>query len=639
MFLLLAGVVLVNSLYLWEFQYPPHSSHDTYLGVPVYQKLFQGYEPEDQDYGFFTPTWFHEPREPFPWTSLAGLLQEARFGRLSGFFRNSRLFGWVDMPLPIGLQAVVATLWPGRIILAELVPTFYLVILLLAIYGIGRRLADARLGLLSACLAAGYPAFFGFSRYQEPHLPVVATGTLLIYLLLASRGLTRWWAVSGFLLLAWMAGHTGESVADSASVALAVAGPLLLTVMAAIFAPMPRASGSPVASWRGLGFRLALLAVALVLGLLLVDLGALRSMAIKVLDGFLDPAVQDDVRAQGGVLGSTWFWYCTYPVLIATDYLKPPMCAWLLLGLVMLPRARLRHRLLLFLWWAVPMVAYTVMHRKASWYALNIVPPLSLATAAGLLAIPRLRLRRVLVGLAATTAISQLVVFTFLPESSVPDLVGLFRDPLPIHRWRLRRVDLLRPVDEPEIMQTQSDISAFLRWMDIQVPRDEHLKYMALVSMAYKHDYPTRYLLGLGRPDLVVVNLVDTRARERSYRGLCPADFDYLVFVDHGFQVWPPGREQREWLSTNIQCGERDPLSPFLGALLARERRLATWAQGQQPGGERAALPPFYLLDPSDPGPGPAGVEPHRVWPPLLRPASWSNLSAPAESRICTSAP
>jgi len=73
----------------------------------------------------------------------------------------------------------------------SLAPTFamscFLIVLLLSTYGLGRRLFDENVGLLSAFLVSAFPIVIDFSRQFMLDLPLAAMTTLSLYLLVRSN--------------------------------------------------------------------------------------------------------------------------------------------------------------------------------------------------------------------------------------------------------------------------------------------------------------------------------------------------------------------------------------------------------------------------------------------------------------------
>jgi 4-amino-4-deoxy-L-arabinose transferase-like glycosyltransferase len=76
---------------------------------------------------------------------------------------------------------------------AASVNTLFLVVLLVAAYGIGRRIGGKGVGLLSAFVTSTLPMIFAMSRYTYIEFSLTAMAALSIWLLLLSQGFTHRW--------------------------------------------------------------------------------------------------------------------------------------------------------------------------------------------------------------------------------------------------------------------------------------------------------------------------------------------------------------------------------------------------------------------------------------------------------------
>ena len=224
-------------------------------------------------------------------------------------------------------------------------------------------------------------------------------------------------------------------------------------------------------------------------------------------------------------------------------------------------------------WLLVPWLALSWMQRKAGWYGIGLIPPVVIWMAVGLDRVPRGR--PWIVGAAVGVALLQLVGGSLVPRDAVPDGLTRLRQPIPVHDWRLRRLDLLRPVDTPAMRRLAGDARALVAWLDGAHPPTGDLIYVAAVVRGSTADYPLRTMVELARPDVALVNLADPRARRIGYRGFTPDDFVALLHVGEGLDPWPPSPAQVDWLSTHLGCQPGDPLDPFLNAMLQRGTAMA----------------------------------------------------------------
>jgi hypothetical protein len=110
-------------------------------------------------------------------------------------------------PLVPALTSLVLVIKPS-VLDGFAVLTAFLVVLTMASYGIGERLAGPRLGALAALVTATIPGAFAFAREYIFALPVAALLACAVYALLRSDGLrVRRWAIAcgiavGLMLLA-----------------------------------------------------------------------------------------------------------------------------------------------------------------------------------------------------------------------------------------------------------------------------------------------------------------------------------------------------------------------------------------------------------------------------------------------------
>ena len=536
----LLNVVMVVIMHV-QMPLPPHSSHDGFLLVPQLQQLISGASPDNALFGMFSPTWFSSHALSGGSTGWPGF-----FERVLG---NVQSHTWIDAPHPLALAAAVSSFTPGGTMVPALVLAGYLLVLLLALYDIGRQVASRRVGVLAAVIATGCPAVFGTARYIEPHLPIAAISTLVVALLLRTQGLRRFWTCGLVSIVLWTLSRTGEGSGDAVIAGLIVVGPVFATII------------QSDRTLSGFKWMLGFLGLSVPF-LCLADLGWMVEAMERVTRAFADPAVQTDVVEKGGLLSHPLGWMSAYGILFFTDYLRPALALFVPVGLWGLLRAKVSHRWVIALWFWVPFLALSWMQRKAAWYGIGLVPPFVLWLAIGVDALNRSGLRRMVMGV----AVLQLLVLSLVSESSFSGVAGLFREPVPIHDWRLRRIDLLRPMDTDADRRVVSELEGVVSWMRKQ----EEQRPVALVTMGTQHDYASRYYLSMNLPGVEVINLTDPRVRKTRYRSLHPDDFSVFIFLDDGLSAWPPDSRQMSWLRTNLRCFDGDPLDSFLTAVLSR---------------------------------------------------------------------
>ena len=533
--LLLTGILLARAHHAMPL--PPHSAHDGFLLVPQMVDLLEGQTPVDGRFGMFHPTWFSDRVDPTHATSWAGFSE-----RLIG---NVQSHTWIDLPHPMAWMALLTHTTGLGTWAPFLVQWAYLCLLIGCLYAIGRRAHGPACGLLAGVIALGSPGVTGMVQYIAPHLALVAMTAAVVCLLIHLEGLRRW----GIALLAsaalWSLSRTGEGSGDAVIAGLVVIGPVLAVLV-------KREAGMPARRWL-----LGVLAMLLPL-LLLADLTWMMAAMERVTRAFADPLVQTDVVAKGGLLSHPMAWLGAYGVLLVTDYALPALSIGLLVGFVGLRGARFKHRWLLLAWTLVPWVALSWMQRKASWYGLPLLPPLFVLAAIGLSHF-HIKVRWMVAGVA-------LCQWWTISTSGGDEVRSWLTRPLPLHDWRLRRIDMFQPMNTPASRAVRADLDGLADWLAQRGDPGP----VALITMGTQQDYAARYYLAMRQTGLQVVNITDPRLRSGGYRGLHPGDFSALIFIDDGAQPWPPNSQQKTWLRQNLGCATDDPFDDFLSAIWKR---------------------------------------------------------------------
>lgn len=205
---------------------------------------------------------------------------------------------------------------------AGMVNVIYMGVFLLSLYGIGRRLYDLRVGLLSAFLGSMFPFLFSMAHYTYIDYALTALITLAAYLLLGTDGFRR----AGFSILFGLAVGLGMLLKWTPVVFLA--GPFLLIAL----------RGGVVADaldglrhWRW-PWRQALVSVAVALGLTWAWYAPNADLAATLLLGSWLPL------ASVILIGLAVF-FILMPARPITNLLKSLSVAALLTSLWYLPRA------------------------------------------------------------------------------------------------------------------------------------------------------------------------------------------------------------------------------------------------------------------------------------------------------------
>jgi hypothetical protein len=147
--------------------------------------------------------WFKTYRNGFPFDiDEAGYTTFGLVDYLA--LKSGGLHGWWDAiqnqptfaPLVPALTSFVVLVKPG-ILDGFLVLTGFMIVLVMAVYGISARLAGPRLGAVAALVTATLPGAFAFSREYIFAMPVAAFLACSVYALLCSDGLRRRrWAIA-----------------------------------------------------------------------------------------------------------------------------------------------------------------------------------------------------------------------------------------------------------------------------------------------------------------------------------------------------------------------------------------------------------------------------------------------------------
>jgi 4-amino-4-deoxy-L-arabinose transferase-like glycosyltransferase len=158
--------------------------------------------------------WAHARRVGYPVSvDEAGYLAIAENDRIG--FQEEGIGGWVDAvldqapnaPLTPAMTSVLLVIDQGSLE-GFIVLAFFLVLLAVAVYGIGERLAGPRFGALAALVVATMPGVANFSRAFVFALPAAALLACAVYAVLRAERLQRsGWAIAagaaiGAMLLA-----------------------------------------------------------------------------------------------------------------------------------------------------------------------------------------------------------------------------------------------------------------------------------------------------------------------------------------------------------------------------------------------------------------------------------------------------
>jgi 4-amino-4-deoxy-L-arabinose transferase-like glycosyltransferase len=355
----------------------------------------------------------------------------------------------------------------------------YLAVLLVSVYGIGRRLYDTSTGLFAACLISLFPIVFNLSRFAYIDLGMMAIVALSVFLLLKSDGLARrpWAYLFGISLGLGMITKWDFAVfAGVPCLYLLVRSPVVADLRSVLEAPRPqwkRLAASVGAGVVAIGFWLMLptdawqakAANALPLAILywavvsaVVYVGSLpsrpfnnfagsMSLAIGVAGVWYIPNLEFMRR---GLYAAYYVGSTTRPTFnldlttlpiwtllrgIVNEHLSAPI-VFLLLILVAawLVRGQRRLRTLsstvwfLGCWFIIPLVFFASFSNQTSVHMRLTIPlvlPLSIALARGCLSIQRSTLRRSLTSVLLAIAVVQWLVLSLDAFAAVPGHTGV----------------------------------------------------------------------------------------------------------------------------------------------------------------------------------------------------------------------
>jgi hypothetical protein len=272
---------------------------------------------------------------------------------------------------PPGVTCAAGLLYvafPVTPLTAQSVIWAFLVIGLLAIYGIGRRLVDGPTGLLAAFLFATAPFVVTSLLSFQLDLPLAAMVALALYTLVRAEGFSRWdWSLATGMAL-------GLGMLTKPPFAVYMLGPVLWAGWVAVSAP-------------DRGARIRRLAAALGLGALIALPWygpRLAALPMQILNRSFKQAAES---GHAPALSSTGLLF--YPRLLVPQFglLAALLLLWGLVGLGRLRRAGP------LLWSALaPFIIFLLIQNKNLRYTLPLLPAAALTAACGAAALsPRRR--------------------------------------------------------------------------------------------------------------------------------------------------------------------------------------------------------------------------------------------------------
>jgi len=490
---------------------PVDHYHRHYKEIIELNRMLDGYHPVDPNVQFSPgfDTYYMADRTEVRWTNPGVLFDEVTRGRLRGLWRNhDGVFYWNEIPTPFFISALVARLTRDAI-LVELSPMLYLALLLVAVYGIGRLAAGPWEGLAAACVVSGYPVVFGYARILNDTTSAAALALLLVYLLLGSDGFGKLRYALGAGVAGAMAARTGETLAATILIGTMAVGPFLgqLWILTKRFLALEKRW------WRGL-FGLGLTLAPL---LLVVEAARFPPALEHMLGGMED--YSGGLRLHGPYVGPGHRLanLLVYPFRIAVELLGPWMTAWVVTGLALLARARVRHRLALLLMFALPLVGLGLMTRKATWYIAPLLPTLAVLTVLGLQGVPRTTRRGIPEWLppmfnwrgaatfaAAACGIASLLFACALPPQARDRLMLRNLAPTFYTSLVVDTVELIPKHDAADI-SLRSALADMMEYLEREVPVTDRPYLFGLLGANFSQTF--RFAIEVERPDILMVDL------------------------------------------------------------------------------------------------------------------------------------
>jgi len=196
--------------------------------------------------------WLSENVTSTGWDEPRHLTYSVHYGRLLSSVNIRSLYqvmasDSIRPPLFGASSAFLSWLFGWSADVVTMVNVVYMMVALLATYGIGRRWRGRDLGLVSVVLLCCFPMFYGMSRHFYLEFALMAMVTLNVYLLLTTDGFQR----KGSSLLFGLS--LGLGLLTKRTFIPFVVGPLVIVILASGLLPMlwQRLKHRPRIHWKG----------------------------------------------------------------------------------------------------------------------------------------------------------------------------------------------------------------------------------------------------------------------------------------------------------------------------------------------------------------------------------------------------
>jgi 4-amino-4-deoxy-L-arabinose transferase-like glycosyltransferase len=316
-------------------------------------------------------------------------------------------------PLLLLLPSAFYALFGLSKIVAEMTNSIFLVVLLLASYGVGRTLQDADAGLLASFLVSMYPELFSWSRYFMEDFALTAIVALGFFFFLKSDGfrgrpssIAFGVALGAGMLIKW-------------TYFVFMIGPVFLLACQSFFGiARSRKCGG------GFRYKITNFGIAVAIGTMLASVWYLPNLgnifgtlfwasfgkgASLYSGGGLLSLSSLSYHLFGLVEGMSLVFFLAFIIFTAYSY-----------------RAHVKNLSLLLLALVVPYAIFTMIVNKDARFMMPVLPLMAVMTAIGISRVPKQRLKAIVILLMVFVALWQYSAFTYrnvyLPQVSVGGL-------------------------------------------------------------------------------------------------------------------------------------------------------------------------------------------------------------------------
>jgi len=515
--------------------FPSPLMHSAYMIVTDQARYLEGFVPVVADIeqaNMSSKEIIAGKRGPgIQWSDPRALWSALTQGWLRGLWCSEEYVNTIS--LSFFLPAVVHKVSGGSILATALTPQFFIAVMLLSVYGIGRRAGGPWIGLAAAVIVSGYPGVFLLGRTHHDSLATGAMAAAVICLLVYSRGFTRLWICALAGIAAYISTLVYDSIAGTLLSGLIVAGPFAMEYVRLIRRCRTRIVN---ALWGMVGLALFLAPICLLFNWhrigIFIENSQLAGTEVSA-HARIGSHVPQSLQGIAPLF--------KYFFNIAFETLRPMMTLWLAAGAVLLWRAPRGERLAVVLSVALPLALLSVMTRSASWYIMPLCPGLALITALGLRGLGSLKRRRWAIGFAAACGLMMPLSYALIPQN-YRDLVDLDRiSPLIKKTVVIANLPLSIEVGESLSHRTEGVPLAIagreLVAHDLQNnPRSAGPRRVAVFGPTEYLVEGFRYVVELSHPEMFVIDFlnpnIDGRTRRLMLDEVNEDQFDYLIFID-----------------------------------------------------------------------------------------------------------